>query len=140
MRHVTPSRLLKAALAADAVVSGAVALLQIVAADALAGLLSLPRALLFETGLFLVGYAVLLVVLARSARVPAWLIAFIVAGNAGWAIACIALLASGWVAPTAAGVGYVVLQAVAVLLFAALEAAGLRSSLPAAAVRAAGAR
>ncbi len=131
MKHVHPSRLLKAALAADAVVSAAVALLQIVAAGALAEWLALPRGLLFETGLFLVGYTLLLVVLARSARVPAWLVGFIVVGNVGWAIGCVALPAAGWVTPNAAGMAYLALQAVAVLAFAVLEFAGLRVSAPA---------
>lgn len=131
MKHVHPSRLLKAALAADAVVSAAVALLQIVAAGALAEWLALPRGLLFETGLFLVGYTLLLVMLARSARVPAWLVGFIVVGNVGWAIGCVALPAAGWVTPNAAGLAYLALQAFAVLAFAVLEFAGLRVSAPA---------
>lgn len=128
MKTVCPSRLLKLALIADAVVSGAVAVLQLAAPGWLSELLHLPRVLLVETGGFLVAYTILLVVLARSARVWFSLIAIVVIGNVGWAASCVALLASGVLSPSALGKAFVVVQAVAVLLFAALQAKGLSSS------------
>lgn len=135
MIHVTPSPLLRRALLADAVVSGAVAALQLLATDALASLLGLPAALLTATGLFLVAYTGLLAWLASRRRMPAWLVATIVVGNVGWAAGGVALLAAGSSAPTALGAAFVVLQVVAVLAFAALEYLGLRRSAPAAAAR-----
>lgn len=135
MLHVTPSPLLRRALLADAVVSGAVAALQLLATDALASLLGLPAALLTATGLFLVAYTGLLAWLASRRRMPAWLVATIVVGNVGWAAGGVALLAAGSSATTALGAGFVVLQVVAVLAFAALEYVGLRRSAPAAAAR-----
>ena len=76
MRTVFPSSLLRKALIADAVVSGAVAALQLAMPQALGRLLLLPRGLLVETGMFLVAYTLLLILLARSARVWSGLITF----------------------------------------------------------------
>ena len=75
MRLVIPSRVLKFALTADALASGAVAVLQLAAASQLHPLLQLSQALLVETGVFLVAYTLLLIVLARSERVPVLLFA-----------------------------------------------------------------
>ncbi|MBA3479213.1 MAG: hypothetical protein H0T52_12580 [Lautropia sp.] len=129
MQFITPSGLLKKALAADAVASGALAILQLAMPDALGRQLLLPRALLFETGVFLVFYTVLLVVLARSPRVWAGLITFVVIGNVGWAIGCAWLPTAGNPQPSALGVAYLAMQAAAVLVFATLEYRGLRSSV-----------
>lgn len=128
MKTVYPSTLLKLAMAADAVVSGAVAALQLAASGLLAQLLLLPQALLVETGAFLVAYTVLLAILAGSERVWSALIGMIVAGNLAWAVGCVALLASGSLSPSALGVAFVMVQAIAVLIFAAIEFKGLRAS------------
>lgn len=130
MKTVLPSSLLKLALAADAVVSGAVAVLQVLAANWLAELLQLPRSLLLETGVFLLAYTVLLIVLARSPRVWSVLIGLIVIGNAGWAACCLVLLVTGMLSPNLLGVAFVLVQAFAVLIFAVLEFRGLSASVP----------
>jgi hypothetical protein len=130
MLTIQPSSLLKKALIADAVVSGGTALLQIAESTFLSGLLSLPQALIFESGLFLVAYTVLLVVLARSTRIASAIVTLIVVGNIGWAFGCVALVAGNIVAPNTLGLAFLTVQAVTVLAFAALEWAGLRSSNP----------
>lgn len=131
MKLVIPSRLLALALTADALVSGAVAVLQLAAADALHPLLRLPHMLLVESGVFLVAYTLLLIVLARSPRVPAALVMLIVAGNIGWALGCLALPLLGLLTPSALGIAFLAVQALTVLLFAALEWQGLKASVPA---------
>lgn len=128
MNTIFPSRFLKLALIADALVSGAVAALQLVAAAWLSELLNLPKPLLIDTGVFLVGYTILLVLLARSTTVWSLIIGVVIIGNIGWAIACIGLLASGSVSPNVLGMAFVIVQAVAVLVFAAMEYSGLRES------------
>lgn len=128
MNTIFPSRLLKLALIADALVSGAVAALQLVAAGWLSERLNLPKALLIETGVFLVGYTILLVLLARSTTVWSLIIGVVVIGNVGWAVGCIGLLAGGIVSPNALGVAFVIVHALAVLVFAAMEYSGLRAS------------
>ena len=128
MRSVIPSPFLRTALTADAVVSGGVAALQLTAASWLSELLMLPRTLLVESGAFLVAYTVLLVALARSARVPSAVVGIIVLGNIAWAVGCLGLLAMDAPAPSRLGVAFVLVQALAVLLFAALEYVGLNAS------------
>lgn len=126
MKTLLPSRFLQRVLLADAVVSMLVALLQLAFARALAELLGLSHALLFETGVFLAGYAVLLVWLARGKPVPAPLLWFLVTGNVGWALGCLAVdIIEG---PGALGLAYLALQALTVLAFAGLEFAGIRGS------------
>jgi hypothetical protein len=133
MKTIRPSPLLKFALVIDAVVTGAVAVLQLSLPQFLADLLVLPRMLLLGTGAFLVAYTVLLVILANSKSVWRAIIELVIVGNVGWAIGCVVLLIAGFVVPSGLGIAFVAVQAVAVLVFAGLEFAGLKSSLPTAA-------
>ncbi len=129
MKTVQPARLLKFALFADAGASLALGVLQLLLPSMLTQQLGLPTLLLTGTGLFLLGYALILVLLASARQVWAAAIQFIVIGNVGWTVACVALLASSSVAPTLLGTAFIVAQAAAVLLFAYLQQAGLRESL-----------
>lgn len=131
MRTIHPSSLLVAALWIDAAGTGATAAVQLLAPSGFAAWTGLPPALLVQTGLFMAAYTVLLVVLARSTRLPAALIRLIACGNLGWAIGCTVLAAGAAVSPTAAGIGWLLMQAAAVVLFAVLQFAGMRSSAPA---------
>lgn len=140
MRNIQPSPLLKAALTADALVSGAVAALQLIGGQSLASWLALPQPLLTATGAFLVAYAVVLLVLARSRSVVSPLVWIIVLGNLGWALACIALLATGSLTTGFLGTVFVLVQAAAVLVFAALEYKGMKTSVPCASLGSGGAR
>ena len=128
MNTIQPNKFLRGALLADAVVSGAVALLQLALTGLLVDLLRLPSPLLLGTGAFLVAYVALLLVLARSARVWTPLIWIVVMGNVAWALACIWLVSGAAVKPSALGVAFVGVQAVAVLIFAALEYKGVVES------------
>jgi len=130
MRTVYPSPLLKSALVADAVVTGAAAVLQLAAASWLSELLALPRTLLVESGTFLVAYTLLLIVLARSTSVSSVIIAAIVLGNIAWGAGCIGLLITDALSPSGLGVAFVIMQAVAVLVFATLEYLGVKISEP----------
>lgn len=126
MKTIAPAALLRRALAADAIASGGIALLQLAAAERLAAATLLPRALLLETGAFLVAYTALLVAMTFARRLPAALVGVVIAGNVGWALGAFAVLPL--LAPNAAGIGFVALHIAAVLGFAALQAAGLKSS------------
>jgi hypothetical protein len=125
---IRPSVLLRRALQADAIFSGASALLLSLGAGALAPLLHLPEALLRETGLFLIAYAALVGWLGTRAALPKALVAIVVAGNAAWTIASVALLFSGWVTPNVLGEVLVAAQAIVVGVFAELQYVGLRRS------------
>ena len=135
MTLLVPSRLLRLALAIDAAGSGAFGLLQVAATATLATVLGLSVELVLGTGLFMLAYAALLVVLATSSTASRALVAIVAVGNAGWAVGCLALAA---LRPqlSALGVGYLLLQAAAVLAFAVLQAQGLRGSQHVSALRA----
>lgn len=123
-----PSTLLRRALQADALVSGAMALLLSFGSGVLARLLALPQPLLLETGLFLIGYAALVGWLGTRRALPKALVLIVIAGNALWTLGSVALLLSGMVAPNALGVAFVLIQATAVGIFAELQFIGLKRS------------
>lgn len=123
MHPITHSPLLRTALWLDAAGSGTLAVLQVAAPALLSERTALAPGLITGTGLFMLAYVALLVVMATRARLPEPLVWLVIVGNVGWALGC-ALLAFGGAYP-ALGLGYLAFQAVAVLLFAALQAAGL---------------
>jgi hypothetical protein len=125
---IQPSQFLRRALLADAVFSGVSALGLTFGAGALASLLNLPEALLRETGLFLIAYTALVGWLGTRLSVPKALVVIVVAGNAAWTVASIALLFSGAVTPNLPGEIVVVAQAIATGVFAELQYVGLRKS------------
>jgi hypothetical protein len=125
---ISSSQFLRRALLADAIFSGAGALAMAPGASMLAALLDLPETLLLETGLFLFAYAALVAWLGTRAAVPKLLVAIVIAGNAAWTIASIALLFSGSVSPNLLGELFVVAQAIGTGVLAELQYIGLRRS------------
>ena len=125
---INPSSFLSRALLADAVFSGVSAIGLTVLAGVLTSFLNLPEALLRETGLFLIAYTALVGWLGTRQSVLKALVLFVVAGNAAWTLASIALLFSGAVNPNLLGEIVVVAQAIATGLFAELQYIGLRKS------------
>ncbi|MBX3637407.1 MAG: hypothetical protein KF683_18720 [Rubrivivax sp.] len=91
----------------------------------LAVLLGLPPALLRWAGLLLLPCAMLMALAARQRPPASALVGLIVAGNLAWAVASgvVVAVADGL---TAFGTAFVLLQAAAVLVLAALEWRGLR--------------
>jgi len=125
---INPSLFLRRAIQADAVFSGASAVLLTLGAGALAPLLSLPEALLSETGLFLIAYTALVGWLGTRQAMPKALVVIVIAGNAAWAVASIALLFSGTVTPNLLGEAFVVIQAIVVGVLGELQYVGWRRS------------
>ena len=125
---ISSSQLLRRALLADCLFSGAGALAMAPGASMLAALLDLPETLLLETGLFLFAYAALVGWLGSRASVPKLLVAIVIAGNAAWPVASIALLFSGSVSPNLLGELFVVAQAIGTGILAELQYVGLRRS------------
>jgi len=125
---ISSSVFLRRAFLADAIFSGAGALAMAPGASMLAALLDLPEALLRETGLFLFAYAALVGWLGTRASVPKLVVAIVIAGNAAWTVASIALLFSGSVSPNLLGEVFVVAQAIATGVLAELQYIGLRRS------------
>ena len=125
---INPSSFLSRALLADAAFSGVSAVGLTLGAGVLAPFLSLPEALLRETGLFLIAYTALVGWLGTRQSVLRALVLFVVAGNAAWTLASIALLFSGAVNPNLLGEIVVVAQAIATGVFAELQYIGQRRS------------
>ena len=125
---IHPSLFLRRALQADAIFSGVSAVLLTLGAAELAPLLNLPQALLRETGLFLVAYAALVGWLGTRITMPKALVIIVVAGNAAWTLASIALLFSDAVTPNLLGQAAIAMQAIVVGALAELQFIGLRRS------------
>ena len=125
---IHPSSLLRRSLQADALVSGAMALLLVTGTGVLAPLLALPQPLLLETGLFLIAYAAFVGWLGSRITLQRPLVLLVIIGNALWTLASIALLFSSAVTPNGLGLAFVVMQAIAVGVFAELQYMGLRRS------------
>jgi hypothetical protein len=121
-----PNNVLRYALIADAVASGATGLLMAAGARPLSGLLALPEPLLRWAGLGLMPFAILVALAARPVSPPRSAVIAIVVVNALWVVDSFALLASGWVAPNALGTAFVAAQALAVGALAMLQVFGLR--------------
>jgi hypothetical protein len=125
---IHPSLLLRRVIQFDAIFSGISALALTFGAGMLAPLLDLPDALLRESGLFLIAYTALVGWLGMRPSMPKALVLIVIAGNAVWTLASIALLFSGAVTPNLLGQVLVAAQAIAVGAIAELQYVGLRKS------------
>lgn len=117
---------LRLALRIDALASGAVGVLQLVAATLLHDWLGAPVTLLRVTGAFLVVFALLLWTIASRPAVDPRAAWSVVAANATWVVASVAVVAAGWFGLTGLGVAFVLMQAAIVVVFADLQVLGLR--------------
>ncbi|MES2413261.1 MAG: hypothetical protein V4614_05625 [Pseudomonadota bacterium] len=117
---------LRNVLRLDALSCLACGALQLAVPGTLTQLMKLPQPLVVFTGVFLLLYAALVAFISTRRPLPRKAIAVLVAGNLGWAVACVALLLSGEINPSGLGVAYVLTQAVTVALLAELQFLGLR--------------
>ena len=90
---------LRYVLIADAIASGATGALMILGAGYLAGWLAIPAGLLFEAGLILVPYVLLVTIVAIRPVVSVSAVWFIIGCNVLWTLGSFALLVSGLIAP-----------------------------------------
>ncbi|MGL5166373.1 MAG: hypothetical protein ACRC9K_10855 [Afipia sp.] len=125
---MNPSLFLRRALQADAIFSGVAALMFVFGAGLFASLTNLPETFLRNTGLVLVVYAALVGYPGTRSMMSKTAVWAVIAVNAIWAIDSVILLASGWVSPNLLGQALIVMQAVAVGVFAELQFIGLRKS------------
>lgn len=118
---------LRRALAVDAVASGVTGVAMSAGAAALAPVLGLPEPLVQGAGLVMLPFAAVVGYLATRRSPPAGAVRAVIGLNAAWVAASVALLVSGWVAPTGWGYAFVLGQAAAVAAFAEMEWTGLRA-------------
>jgi hypothetical protein len=129
MSTFQPTTFLRRAILLDAAASGATALLLIAGAGLLEGLLGLPASLMRGAGLVLVPYVAFVAWLGTRERVSSGAVWAVIICNGLWTAASVLLLLSGWVAPTALGIAFVIAQAAAVALFGELQYMGMRRPL-----------
>ena len=79
-------------------------------------------------GDFLLLYGAAVAFLATRARTPAVIIWLLVVGNIAWGVASVGILLAGDVQPTLLGKGYILAQALTVLLLAGLQYFCVRST------------
>jgi len=128
MSILRSQNLLRYALIADAVASGASAALLIAATGPLSNLLGLPEQLLLMAGVILVPFVALVAYLAARERPSEGGVWSVILLNLAWVAASAFLLVGGFVSPTTMGYAFVGAQAVAVLIFADLQYFGLRNA------------
>ena len=130
MTNLVPmSRLLRLALLADAVASGATAALLVAGAGYLEGWLGLSVAMMREAGMVLIPYVAFV---ALRPAVPVNAVNASIGINAAWTAASSLLLVSGWVTPTLLGIAFVLAQAFAVGAFGVTQYLCLQHSSSAA--------
>jgi len=124
-----PSSLfLRRVLLLDAAASVACGLLMLADTALLAELTALPAALLREAGAILLPFAAVVAYLGTRQAIPRQGVIAVIACNVVWVVGSVALLAGGFVAPTALGHAFVIAQAVAVAVLAEAEYLGLRKA------------
>lgn len=130
------SGLLRSILKLDAVATGAVGALMVVAASMVIGderplalFLGIPAVPLASVGTVLIAFAAFVWIIGSRRRVHRAAVRTVVAINLAYVVGCIALVASG-LSLTAPGVAFVLAQAAAVALFAVVQSLGLRRSQP----------
>jgi hypothetical protein len=123
-----PNTFLRYALLADAIASGATGLLLIVGAGLLESFTNIPVALARDAGLVLIPYVAFVATVGTRENIMRGAVWAIIAANAVWALASVALLVSGWIAPNVLGVIFVAMQAAVVAVFGELQFIGLRWS------------
>ena len=119
--------LTRVALKLDAVVTGANGAAYLAAAGLLDGPLGLPEGFLRATGAFLIVFAACVWFTATRPNINRNAVGAVIALNALWVVDSIALAAFGWYDLTTGGAIWVVLQAIVVAAFAALQAYALRT-------------
>ncbi len=117
------------AVLADAAASGAMAAFFIAGSGVVAQLTGLPRLLLFWVGIAFLPWVAALVLIGRAEPPAAGAVEAVIAGNALWVVASVAVLALGVFDLNALGVAFVVAQAVAVAVLAELQFLGVRRAL-----------
>ena len=117
---------LRRVLALDAASCALLGLLLVLDAAALSPLFGLGERLLFGAGLLLLPLAAFIAWLASRPSPPSLLVWLVIVGNVAWTVESFLLVATESGRITALGTAFVAGQALAVLVVAMLEYAGLR--------------
>ncbi|AHD00050.1 hypothetical protein [Leisingera methylohalidivorans] len=121
MSHSAPQFPLQSILKLDAAACAAMGGLLVLGSGPVAQLTQISAAFLFWAGLLLIPAAGFMAACARADRVPAWAAIAVVAGNALWVLASLAMPLAGLIAPNGLGWALLLVQAAAVALLTGLE-------------------
>lgn len=122
------STLLRRTLGFDAATCAAMGVALTAGGLPLGQIFGLSPALLMFAGVILLAVAAVMAWLAVRLSAPAPMVWLVIGGNAGWVVASLALLASGWAPQTLVGEIFVLTQALGVVGITALEVVGYRRS------------
>jgi hypothetical protein len=117
---------LRRVLIADALSSAGMGAALVVGAGTLDALLGLPAEFLRAVGASLLPFAALVAYVATRPTLSRAAVWAIIVANAIWVVDSVLVFVTGWLAPTALGVAFVLVQAVFVGVLAELEYFGLR--------------
>lgn len=129
---VPVSTFLRRALLADAVLSAGTGAAMALGAGIAGPLLGLPLPLLQGAGVVCLAWAAIVGACGLRPQLPRIVVLAIIGLNALWVLESVALLLSGWVAPTTLGIAFVLFQAAVVGVLAELQYVGLRRLNPSA--------
>ncbi|MYQ88086.1 MULTISPECIES: hypothetical protein [unclassified Streptomyces] len=121
-----PDRLLRTALVADVVLTGANGIGYLVLATLLDSFLGVPRSVQYPVGVFLTVYALWVLTVARQENIGRGAVAVIIALNTAWAVASVVAVVVDALTATGVGNGWIVFQGLVVAAMGALQYAGLR--------------
>jgi hypothetical protein len=124
--HYDYPAFLRRVLLADAAVSAASGVLQVLLAGLLESVLRIPAHVLLYSGLALIPYGAFVAYIATRRQAPLAAVWVVIACNILWAADCVLALWLGWIQPSPIGNGFVLFQAAAVVMFADLEYMGVR--------------
>ncbi|MGH3737523.1 MAG: hypothetical protein ACRDT6_18225 [Micromonosporaceae bacterium] len=124
--RTTTDGFLRNVLRLDAVASGLSGLGALAGVGFLPGLLGTPTTLLIPVGIFLLVWAAALGYLSTRARITPAATWGVIVLNLIWVLDSAVTAFAGWFPLTTLGVGYILLQAAAVAVFAELQYVGLR--------------
>lgn len=110
----------------DGVVTGLNGLGYLALATVLDSLLGIGTSVEYPVGVFLLVYALGVLVAGTRERISRKALGTVLVANVLWAVVSIVTVISGALSPTVAGGVWIVLQAVVVALFAALQYVGLK--------------
>ncbi|WP_067136778.1 hypothetical protein [Microtetraspora malaysiensis] len=118
--------LLRRALLADAVLTGANGVGYLALATVLDLVLGVERSMQYPVGVFLAVYAVWVFFVARQERISRAAAGFVIGLNTLWAVLSVVTAAVGALGATGVGTAWIVLQGLVVGAVAAVQYVGLR--------------
>ncbi|MEV0489461.1 hypothetical protein [Streptomyces atratus] len=118
--------LLRLALVADVVLTGANGIGYLALATVLDSFLGVPPSVQYAVGVFLTVYALWVLVVSRQERIGRGAVAVVIGLNVAWAVASVVTVLVDALTATGAGNGWIVFQGLAVAAMGALQYVGLR--------------